>query len=648
MATESIKYVTPDSDTKIETKAFPRPGQHTKGIVNWLTTIDHKKIGIMYGVAALFFLIIGGIEALLIRSQLWDHNMDVLTNRQYNQMFTMHGTTMVFLVIMPLSAAFFNFIMPLQIGARDVAFPRMNTLSLWCFIAGGITLNLSWFFTGGSPAIGWFGYAPLTDTRFAEVLGDMGPDFWIFSLQILGLASLLASFNFITTIINMRAPGMTMMRLPVFTWMTLIVSFLIILAFPAITIALVELMFDRTYGTNFYDFLEGGKPHLWQHLFWIFGHPEVYILILPAMGIVSEIIPVFSRKPLFGYGLIIFSGAIIGFMGFAVWSHHMFTTGMGIVATSAFSILTMLIAIPTGIKIFNWIGTMWGGRIRFETPMLFALGFITMFMVGGFTGIMHSSVPIDAQHQDSYFVVAHFHYVLIGGALFGLFAGFYFWLPKLSGKMLNERLGKFVFTLMFIGFNLTFFPMHYLGMIGQPRRTHSYNEGHGFETWNQIATIGAFILGVGIAIGVYQFVTAAFNKKLKPAGKNPWDARTLEWTLSSPVKEYNFARTPIIKSRDQAWENNYGPEENHSEKEPLDDHGVHMPDRSWYPLVTALGLFGLVLGMLFHQSVDLNTGEIIRDYTYAIAGGVVAIIGIIMWSIEGPAGYHLFPKESEE
>ena len=326
----------------------------------------------------------------------------------------------------------------------------------------------------------------------------------------------------------------------------------------------------------------------------------------------------------------------------------MFTTGMGIVATSAFSILTMLIAIPTGIKIFNWIGTMWGGRIRFETPMLFALGFITMFMVGGFTGIMHSSVPIDAQHQDSYFVVAHFHYVLIGGALFGLFAGFYFWLPKLSGKMLNEKLGKFVFTLMFIGFNLTFFPMHYLGMIGQPRRTHSYNEGHGFETWNQIATIGAFILGVGIAIGVYQFVTAAFNKKLKPAGKNPWDARTLEWTLSSPVKEYNFARTPIIKARDQAWENNYGPEENHSEKEPLDDHGVHMPDRSWYPLVTALGLFGLVLGMLFHQSVDLNTGEIIRNYTYAIAGGVVAIIGIIMWSLEGPAGYHLFPKESEE
>jgi cytochrome c oxidase subunit 1 len=385
-----------------------------------------------------------------------------------------------------------------------------------------------------------------------------------------------------------------------------------------------------------------------QHLFWIFGHPEVYILILPAMGIVSEIIPVFSRKPLFGYGLIIFSGAIIGFMGFAVWSHHMFTTGMGIVATSAFSILTMLIAIPTGVKIFNWIGTMWGGRIRFETPMLFALGFITMFMVGGFTGIMHSSVPIDAQHQDSYFVVAHFHYVLIGGALFGLFAGFYFWLPKITGKMLNEKLGKFVFTLMFIGFNLTFFPMHYLGMIGQPRRTHSYNEGHGFETWNQIATVGAFILGVGIAIGVYQFVTAAFNKKLKPAGKNPWDARTLEWTLSSPVKEYNFARTPIINARDQAWENNYGPEEKHSKKEPLDDHGVHMPDRSWYPLLTGLGFLGLVLGMLFHQSVDVNTGEIIRNYTGAIAGGVVAILGIIMWALEGPAGYHLFPKEEEE
>ena len=445
----------------------------------------------------------------------------------------------------------------------------------------------------------------------------------------------------------MRAPGMTMMRLPVFTWMTLIVSFLIILAFPAITIALVELMFDRTYGTNFYDFLEGGKPHLWQHLFWIFGHPEVYILILPAMGIVSEVIPVFSRKPLFGYGLIVFSGAIIGFMGFAVWSHHMFTTGMGVVATSAFAMLTMLIAIPTGIKIFNWIGTMWGGRIRFDTPMLFALGFITMFMIGGFTGIMHSSVPIDAQHQDSYFVVAHFHYVLIGGALFGLFCGFYFWLPKMTGRMLNEKLGKFVFTLMFLGFNLTFFPMHYLGMIGQPRRTHTYNEGHGFETWNQIATVGAFILGVGIVIGIYQFVSAFFNKKLKPAGNNPWDARTLEWALSSPVKEYNFARTPIIKAKDQAWENNYGPRENHAEKEPLDDHGVHMPDRSWWPLVTALGLFGLAIGMLFHRNID-PSGELVRDYTVPILAGSIAIIGMIMWALEGPGGYHLFPKENDE
>ena len=628
-------------------KLFSRPDKNTTGIIDWLTTVDHKKIGLMYGLTALLFLIIGGSEALLIRSQLWDANMDVLTNRQYNQMFTMHGTTMVFLVIMPLVAAFFNYMMPLQIGARDVAFPRVNTFSLWCFLFGGLTLNLSWFFTGGSPAIGWFGYAPLTDTRFAEVVGDMGPDFWIFSLQILGIGSLAASFNFIVTIINMRAPGLTMMRLPIFTWMTLIVSFLIILAFPAITIALMELMFDRTFSTNFFDFLEGGKPHLWQHLFWIFGHPEVYILILPSMGIVSEVIPVFSRKPIFGYGLIVFSGAIIGFMGFAVWSHHMCTTGMGIVATSAFSILTMLIAIPTGVKIFNWIGTMWGGVIRFTTPMLFALGFITLFMIGGFTGIMHSSVPIDAQHQDSYFVVAHFHYVLIGGALFGLFAGFYYWLPKITGRMLSEKLGKLVFTLMFVGFNACFFPMHYLGMIGQPRRTHSYNEGHGFEVFNQIATIGAFILGVGILIGAISFVHAFYSKKLKKAGKNPWDARTLEWTLSSPVKDYNFARTPIIKARDQAWENNYGTKDKHSEKQSIDEHGIHMPDRSWMPLVTALGIFIMALGMIFNLQVNAD-GELYRNFTAAIGGGVLLIIGIIWWAIEQPKGYHIHPNKDDE
>ncbi len=325
----------------------------------------------------------------------------------------------------------------------------------------------------------------------------------------------------------------------------------------------------------------------------------------------------------------------------------MFTTGMGVVATSAFSILTMLIAIPTGVKIFNWIGTMWGGVIQFTTPMLFALGFITMFMIGGFTGIMHSSVPIDAQHQDSYFVVAHFHYVLIGGALFGLFAGFYYWLPKITGRMLSEKLGKLVFTLMFVGFNACFFPMHYLGMIGQPRRTHSYNEGHGFEVFNQIATIGAFILGVGILIGAISFVHAFYSKKLKKAGKNPWDARTLEWTLSSPVKDYNFARTPIINARDQAWENNYGEKERHSQKQPLGEHGIHMPDRSWMPLVTALGIFIMALGMIFNLQVNAD-GELYRNFTAAIGGGVLMTLGIIWWAIEQPKGYHIHPDEDDE
>ncbi|MGB0263982.1 MAG: cbb3-type cytochrome c oxidase subunit I, partial [Opitutales bacterium] len=406
-----------------------RPDHSKSVFVDWLTTVDHKKIGIMYGAIALFFLLIGGIEALIIRTQLAVPENDLISAQRYNQLFTMHGTTMIFLAIMPLNAAFFNFLVPLQIGARDVAFPRINSFSLWAFVAGALVINFGWILqalealglfsasgpTAGMndfvPSMGWFGYAPITGIKFTGA----GTDFWIMGLQILGIASLSAAINFTVTIINMRAPGMKMMRMPVFTWMTLVVSLLIIFAFPAITVALAELMFDRLFGTNFFVTAGGGQPILWQHLFWIFGHPEVYILVLPAMGIVSEVLPTFSKKPLFGYSIVVFSGAVIGFLGFAVWSHHMFTTGLGKVATAAFSLLTMAIAVPTGVKIFNWVGTLWGGRVRFSAPMIFALGFVWMFMMGGFSGIMHSSAPADAQQQDSYFVIAHFHYVAIGG-----------------------------------------------------------------------------------------------------------------------------------------------------------------------------------------------------------------------------------------
>ncbi|MGA1204541.1 MAG: cytochrome c oxidase subunit I [Opitutales bacterium] len=617
------------------------------GLVGFLTTVDHKKIGIGYAIGALFFLLVGGVEALIIRLQLMRPENNLVDAETYNQLFTMHGTTMVFLAVMPLSAAFFNFIMPLQVGARDVAFPRLNALGLWCFIAGGIIVNLSWLYQA-APDIGWFGYAPLTSRQFNP---DIGTDFWIVGLQILGIASLAGSFNFITTILNMRAPGLTMMRLPVFTWMTLITSFLIILAFPPITIALVELMFDRHFGTHFFNVAGGGKPILWQHIFWIFGHPEVYILILPAMGIVSEVLPVFARKPLFGYPLVIFSGAVIGFLGFAVWSHHMFTTGLGIVATSAFAFLTMLISIPTGVKIFNWIGTLWGGRIRFTTPMLYALGFIWMFMMGGFTGIMHSSPPVDAQQQDSYFVIAHFHYVLIGGSIFALLCGIYYWFPKVSGKLMDDNAGKVFFYTVFIGFNLAFFPMHILGMSGMPRRTHTYKAEMGWNEPNFWSTVGALILGLGIAAVVLQIIYSCI--KGKPADGNPWDARTLEWETSSPPKPYNFGFTPVIKARDQVWENNHGPQPKKMGKIAPGPHGIHMPDQSWWPLVVSIGLFIAGMGVVFHHQPFgmllpfISSETLISLFHLTVPGLGITFLGIYMWAIEGPGGYHLHPDQEE-
>lgn len=629
------------------TGVWKRPYKKT-GLVGWLTTVDHKKIGVMYAVAALFFFLVGGVEALIIRLQLMFPSNDLIEARTYNQMFTMHGTTMVFLAVMPLSAAFFNFVMPLQVGARDVAFPRLNSLGLWTFIAGGILLNLSWFFSGGAPAIGWFGYAPITQKRFSP---EMGTDFWILSLQLLGIASIAGAINFITTIINMRTPGLSMMRLPVFTWMTLITSFLLILALPPIAIALAELMFDRHFGTAFFNVDGGGRAILWQHLFWVFGHPEVYILILPAMGIISDVLPTFCRKPLFGYPLIVFSGAVIGFLGFAVWSHHMFTTGLSLVATTAFSFLTMLIAIPTGVKIFNWIGTMWGGQIRFSVPMLFAVGFVGLFMMGGFTGIMHSSVPVDSQQQDSYFVIAHFHYVLIGGSIFALFCGIFYWFPKVTGKMMSDTAGKMSFYTMLVGFNLAFFPQHILGMTGMPRRTHTYKTEMGWDAGNFWSTIGALLLGLGVAIFIINLIYSCF--KGKKVGSDPWDARTLEWITDSPPKEYNFAFTPVVKARDQFWENKYGPEEKKMGRINPDHHGIHMPDQSWWPMVVSIGLFVLAMGLILHRQPweaiwpFAETDAHVAWWQSLLPGGLLTLFGIYGWALEGPGGYHLHPEKED-
>jgi len=616
-----------------------RPTAKT-GLVSWLTTVDHKRIGFLYGISALLFLIVGGVEALLIRIQLAVPNNTFLTSAQYNEMFTMHATTMIFLVVMPMGAAFFNFIMPLQIGARDVAFPRLNAFSFWTFAVGAIILNLGWFMKDGAPDAGWFGYAPLTTKAFSPTHAI---DMWVMGLQLLGVASIAAALNFIVTIINLRAPGMTMMRLPVFTWMTLVTSFLIILSFPAITIALVEVMMDRLFSTNFFEVSHGGMPILWQHLFWVFGHPEVYILILPAMGIISEILPTFSRKPLFGYPIVVFSGASIGFLGFGVWSHHMFTTGLGTIATTAFSLMTMAIAVPTGVKIFNWIGTLWGGHITTRTPMMFALGFVWMFMLGGFSGIMHAAAPADLQQHGSYFVVAHFHYVLIGGSLFALLAGIHYWFPLMFGRKVSEFWGKVSFWFIFIGFNTTFFPMHFLGLNGMPRRTFTYDGNMGWNEGNLLSTVGAFILGIGLAIYFAAMIYTFF--KGEETHLDPWDARTLEWSLPNPPPEYNFRVIPTVHARDGWWYEKHHQEEMKKEiaehEKAEDAHGgIHMPFQSIYPFLASCGILVAAIGVAVIDA-EPGPGLIGPKLAVTLVGGVIMIVNVYLWSLEGCEGYHL-------
>jgi cytochrome c oxidase subunit 1 len=604
------------------------PAHHApSGVWAWLTTTDHKRIGMLYGVSSLVFFVIGGCEALLIRLQLAQPDGTVLSADAYNQMFTMHATTMVFLVIMPAAAAFTNYFLPILIGARDVAFPRLNALSYWIYIFGGLFLTIS-FFVGGAPDGGWFGYAPLS-TQVTEVVRM---DYWALGVQILGLASLLSAINFITTIFTMRAPGMTMMRMPVFAWMALVVAFLLLFSLPMIAVGLFEVFLDRNMGTLFFNAAAGGTPLLWQHLFWLFGHPEVYILILPAMGIVSEVLPVFSRKPLFGRSFVIFSGIAIGFMGFGVWAHHMFVAGLGPVAEATFALTTMFIAVPTGVKIFNWIGTVWGGSLRLKTPMLFSLGFIAMFVIGGLSGVTHSIVPSDTQQHDTYYIVAHFHYVLFGGAVFGLFSGIYYWWPKITGKLLNEGLGKLHFWLMLIGFNLTFAPMHILGLRGMPRRTYRYPKGLGFEFWNFIATVGSLTIALSILI----FLINAYRTRTHGAvaGNDPWDARTLEWTITSPPPVHNFDVVPVVHSEDDFWHRKYTEDENGNAVPipgggaPLvagpDDPPIHLPSPSYYPILAAFGMFLTVLGLVY---VPLGL---------VLAGiGVITIVwGFFGWSME--------------
>ena len=602
------------------TGVIPRPTSYA-GLWGWITTVDHKRIGVLYGLTAFVFLIFAGIEAGVIRLQLASAESDLIGPGRYNEMFTMHATTMVFMVIMPLSVSFFNIVIPLAIGARDVAFPRLTALSYWIFLFGGGLMHMS-FVVDQVPDAGWFSYANLTEKPFSV---DRGLDYWAISLLVMGTSSVAGALNFIVTIINLRAPGMTMMRMPVFVWMTLITSLLLVLAFPVITVGLIELTMDRNFGTHFFIPAEGGDPILWQHLFWVFGHPEVYILILPAMGMVTEILPTFSRKPLFGYPFIVFSGIVIGIMGWAVWSHHMFTVGLGPVANSVFTITTMLIAVPTGVKIFNWIGTLWKGSIEFTTAMMFALAFIALFIVGGLSGVSHAVSPSDFQQQDTYYIVAHIHYVLFGGSIVAIFAGTYYWFPKITGKMLDETLGKLNFWLIFIGMNLTFFPMHFVGLNGMPRRIYTYSSEFGWEHMNQLASIGYIVMALGFLVFMYNLWQTRNSRRVS---HDPWDAPGVEWTISSPPPPYNFAEIPQILGRDHYWivkENAEaagtpitGPEAQ------VDPNSIHMPSPSYWPLFTAIG-------------VALIGGGLLSHYALSFVGGIIAMVGTVAWANEPPS-----------
>ncbi|MCC0563948.1 cytochrome c oxidase subunit I [Brevibacillus borstelensis] len=597
------------------------------GIADWLTTVDHKKIGILYLIAGGIFFLAGGLEALLIRLQLMYPELQVIGAKTFNELITMHGTTMIFLAAMPVIFALMNAIVPLQIGARDVAFPFVNALGFWLFFFGGVLINTSWFL-GGAPDAGWTSYATLALNQYS----GFGIDFYVLGLQIAGLGTLIGGINFLVTIINMRAPGMTFMRMPLFTWASFVTSGLILFAFPAITVGLVLLMFDRLFGAAFFNPDAGGNVVIWQHLFWIFGHPEVYILILPAFGIISEVVSTFSRKRLFGYSSMVFATALIGFLGFMVWAHHMFTTGMGPIANTLFGLATMLIAVPTGIKIFNWLLTMWGGQIRFPTANLFAVGFIPTFTIGGMTGVMLAVPPADYQYHDSYFVVAHFHYVIVGGLVFGLFAGLYYWWPKMFGKMLNETLGKWNFWTFFIGFHLTFFPQHFLGLMGMPRRVFTYLAGQGLELGNFISTIGVF----GMTIGTILFLVNAYvsAKSSKRAPADPWDGRTLEWSIPSPPPEYNFAQTPLVRGLDALWVEKMAGNKGMTYAEPLGS--IHMPNGSFLPFIMSLGLFIAGYGFMYHNYVVVGIGMVI---TFGC---------MLMRSLKDDPGYHIEPDEIEE
>jgi cytochrome c oxidase subunit I+III len=601
------------------------------GLASWLQTVDHKKIGFRYLYTGLIFFVIGGIQALLIRVQLAGPNLEVLDPDTFNEMFSMHGTTMMFLFAIPVLSGFGNYFVPLMIGTRDMAFPRLNAFGYWVFLASGIFLYSS-FLVGAPPDNGWFNYVPLGDARFTPGLSI---DFYLLGLLLLGFSTTAGAINFIVTILKMRAPGMTINRMPIFVWGELAMALAIVFAQPTLTAALVLLELDRKFGWHFFDAGAGGDPVLWQHLFWIFGHPWVYIIVLPAFGIASTIIPTFSKRPMVGYTFVVLAEMAVALIGFGVWVHHMFATGIPQIALSFISLASFMITIPSGTQVFAWLATLIAGRPELKTPMLFSIGFIVMIVLGGLSGVMFASIPFDQQVTDSYFVVAHLHYVLFGGAVFPIFGGLYYWLPKMTGKLLDEKLGKISFWLMFVGFNLAFFPMHISGLLGQPRRTYTYEAGLGWDIWNLLATAGSFLLALGILVTLFNWWRTL--RSGKPAGNDPWSSETLEWSMPSPPPEYNFETVPRVRSLHPMWDQpelHVGPQRPEDGAYPLEEGHqtlstsmldgtpqavVHMPHASPWPLLLTIAMLVIFYGVLSDV------------YLIAAAGGLGCLAGLIGW-----------------
>jgi len=535
--------------------AGTRPRPLVDRLHEWVTTVDHKRLGILYVGYGLLFLVIGGIEATILRLQLVRPHNDFVSPQVFNQMFTMHGTTMIFFVAMPIVFGFANYLVPLMIGARDMAFPRLNAFSFWLTAFSGLFLYFSFvggfglYGAGTAPDVGWFAYAPLTSKTFSP---GHSTDYWTLALLVSGFGSIGTAINIIATIASMRCPGMTLGKMPLLVWLNLVMASLVILAVSPLTAAQIMLLVDRYLGGHFFDTQAGGSAVLWMHFFWVFGHPEVYVLVLPAFAFASEIIPVFSRKAMFGYPVMVAATVAIGFISMSVWAHHMFTVGMTSAGNTFFVLTTMAIAVPTGIKIFNWLATMWGGKIYFKAPMLFCIAFLFQFLIAGLTGVMMASAPFDWQLGNSYFVVAHFHYVIVGGILFCIFAAFYYWYPKVTGRMYSEAFAKLHFWLFVIGFHLTFDSMHVPGLLGMPRRIYTYEPGRGWDTWNFLTTVGVVFQAAGVLAFVFNLVRSYVRGR--PAGNDPWDAWTLEWSATSPPPEYNYATVPVVKSRRPLWD----------------------------------------------------------------------------------------------